>query len=271
MDNARFVRCLVLLLATAAAGYTVPAAAQVEPPELTPYLQVISAGTGIPYQFRIKNLYSSPIVALSASSHCTIHPENARARSMIDSALWYATPYLYPGRSRILSTNPDCATAVAAVVFADGKAVGDQDEINQIYRRRVYAVEEIDHLLKDDIGPQTANARVAAGRNRISAWDPEASIEFLKARRPGQHVTGADQADEFSTRHSVQRHIIERMQAFEKTLSADPKTAEDQKKIFTGGLLRWRECLTSKEFVWMDDFHELLIPIPPGGASGGSK
>jgi hypothetical protein len=141
MQPVRFTtRLLVRALTLAGLTLAWTALAQHQPQQMDAYVQTFLTSGPLRPTLNITNLYTAPLVAVSWSYKCD-EPPIKGFRGFQDSALWHASP-LAKGTSQSLANLGTCKGGLTAILFADGKVIGDPLAIKQIYDRRAFAYDE---------------------------------------------------------------------------------------------------------------------------------
>lgn len=155
-------------LATALLATPFPAAAQELWPDMDSYVRhsVNSDGTAL----EVANLYGAALVAGAWTYKC----DRVMSEGFVDAARSSIAPW---EKGQKLATTrlpePGCTTTVTALIFADGKEVGDPAVLKQLHEHRVVAWDEIHRLRQEDI----LSLKVP-----LAQWDPVQSVAKLQAR-----------------------------------------------------------------------------------------
>jgi hypothetical protein len=163
--------------------------------------------------------------------------------SGFDAASSYAPPWK-PGQSVYVSVSQGCgAPRLTAAVFADGLEVGDPQALRLRHKYRAAILEELQKTLDDDVLPSF---------NSTAGWDPQASVNRLKARHSAFPTTFHDgdppRPDEEAMRIAIVEYLTSAIEDYRTVVANDPVTRDLRTALFVRYLKDWEVALKSKTY-----------------------
>lgn len=192
--------------------------------------------------YRITNLYSSPLVAIFFSKDCG--PKHT-GRVTMDAALDHATPLGHGGTtpSPVVSDPPACKVKLTAAIFGDGRQDGDEETIQWLLKRRAYALLQLQPVA--DLAKQEYLSEVT----HRHSFDPaviERAIEDRQVKLEKPPANGdleklQPDIDKYGAQNEVLDHLLEYTHELE-ALKNEPDYG-DWKRAYIGILEEWSRAL----------------------------
>jgi hypothetical protein len=226
--------CIEILIALLSA---IGAHAQVLGPGLEPYLAVRLTPTETDVRAPVvTNLYSAALVAYSTDYQCD-GTHSLGHRGYGDAAMIYTTPVATGKSEGIPSPGPGCKGGVTTAIWADGKEMGDPDELRNIHDCRAVALEELQATLEGDI------LKVPPDK-----WEPDVTIAKLKARRAqfpnNSEIDAPHGVRVWNCRIEEIEYLTSSIEQFRSTMAKHP-TAYLMRGFFLQYLRDWEKGLSS--------------------------
>jgi hypothetical protein len=207
-----------------------------QPLEMDEYVRTFETlGYGDGSMLHAVNLYRSPLAAMSWEYQC----ENVSFKKItgyLDAALEYSSAIATGADSGALVDTRTCSGRLTALVFADGKEVGSETALKQIYNRRAFAYGELhDFLTRDLLGKP------------LIEWNPGRSISALQARsdllqRPYEH------SEEIIVRAAIVLRLTTLIQELEDASKDDHHDQLLRRHQFVVDITNWDANLISNTF-----------------------
>jgi hypothetical protein len=185
----------------------------------------------------LTNLYDAPLVAAAWRYKC----ETVRSEAFLDVSLSSAEPW---GKGRTIPSTrlPEsgCATTITAIIFADGKEVGDPKVLEQLHEHRALFWDEVHRLRQEDI---------LSTKAPLFEWTPTKSVANLQARLaalPHGNDVYPDENDGY--RGQALQLLIKELQAYQAQATADPSDPAFHKGKLLKFLQEWDEGLSSPTY-----------------------
>jgi hypothetical protein len=184
----------------------------------------------------LTNLYDSPLVAVSWDYKCN-GSRWTRHRGFLDAALAYSEPWPKGAVVGTSAAGVGCKGGITAVVFADGRELGDAQGLKQIHDRRRYAREEMRLILDEGILGVPP-----------SQWDPEQSLTKLQARIAQLPEPTSQNIDEVDQDKSTLQDLIRSIEDYRSEVKANPNVYLPRTGKYIENLQRWEQGLASTSY-----------------------
>jgi hypothetical protein len=210
-------------------------------PGMEPYLAIRTVPT--PTDVRapvVTNLYPSALVAFSVNYRC----DGAHSKghgSYADAAMIYTAPIRTGESDGIPSPGSGCQGGIVTALWADGKEMGDPNELRNMHDCRAVALEELKKTLHEDI--------LAVPQEK---WDPAVSVANLKARRAqfagNTHFEDPHDIRTFNCRAEEITYLITSVEQFRSGMANDPVKFGRLKGFYLQYLREWEQALASPTY-----------------------
>jgi hypothetical protein len=183
----------------------------------------------------LKNLYESPMVAYHWRYNCIgQHPTGYGGYA--DVALQFGMP-LSPNKSELTGyVNAGCVGGLDAVLFSDGTALGSEEELAKMLRKRQFARQELMRICGGDPLLPGSNFSIESARQILDQRDKAA---------PSPFVNGLEESVTQATMRDFVRYILDR---FQKEISLDPIIQRKQMRHLVLDIHDWESVLAGKTY-----------------------
>jgi hypothetical protein len=226
--------------------------------KLTPYASKVD----------LTNVDSSALTAVFWDYRCPFKPllpsasggprmGVSRHTGTFDVALTHGYP-LKTGDSLHMAAFPaGCSGGPTAIIYADGREFGDPVVLRRLHDCRAVSKEELDQVLHQDLLLVP-----------ISRWDPQQSLDKLKARKAAFHFPMDDTMDENAKEMQSCRvfeidNIATGIAEFQSSEAGDPAYYTPSRSVFLEGMLEKDRLMTSSTYKRSNiNWKKPILPTP---------
>lgn len=259
-----------LLVLCFIASSTVAAMSQTLVPGMEKYVQLSLSSrvtNGAP-EIDLRNIYSSPLVAVTWDYHCESRGTHViRHSGKMDAALIHGSAIQQNSSLRLPGAWAGCTGGIISLIFADGLQIGDNTELERVNKCRDVAKEEFEQMLGADVL-----------RRSTTTWNIDASRAKLKERQSEFHFpikTGSispDAAELETCRSDAVKYLLESIEDYQASVAADEADYGPRKGMYIEFLKAWDLALTGEVYPKMPIWWKRDIPVStPGNLRGAHQ
>ncbi len=188
------------------------------------------------------NLYSAPLVAAYWDYKCPGRADFHRQGGSSDAALAFAAPAVTGDTFNIVAPREGCEGQITAIVWADGKEIGDPPVLKQFHDCREAAWDEMHTFLSAHVYNMSPDQ-----------WDARVSAEMLKARLAPEETTTLHGLNLHDTathvcRANALQFLAQSIESYRSFVANNPDQLIHRRGLFLEFLKEWEAALHSPNY-----------------------
>lgn len=236
-----FAKCWRLTLLVALITLPIGVSAQDLWPEMDKYATVTnSPGSAVSPRAELINHHSAPLVAAFWDYLCPGRGDFSGHGGSSDAAMNFAPPADTGAAFQIAAPREGCEGKVTAIVWADGKEIGNPVVITQFHDCRAAAWDEMHTFLDANVFnfPQ-------------DKWDPVVSVERLKGKLAPEgtlHGLGPHDYAIHICRGQILQSLTQSLENYRSVVANQPDQLIQRRGLFLQYLKEWEQALIAPSY-----------------------